>query len=87
MIPLLKAGDEVLVNPRAYRNHAPCVGDIVVAQRPNRSTVAMIKRVSSKLEDGRIILLGDNPDASTDSRSFGPVPLENIIGKVTSKFG
>ncbi len=87
MIPLLKAGDEVLVNPRAYRNQAPCVDDIVVAHRPDRPTVTMIKRVSSILKDGRIILLGDNPDASTDSRYFGPVPLENIIGKVTSKFG
>ena len=87
MIPQLKPGDEVLVNPRAYRTQTPYVGDIIVAHRPDRLGVTMIKRVSSVLEDGRLFLIGDNPDASTDSRSFGPVPRGFIVGKVTSKFG
>ncbi len=36
MIPILKPGDEVLVNTRAYREQTPRVGDIVVAHRPDR---------------------------------------------------
>ena len=31
--------------------------------------------------DGMIYVLGDNRQHSLDSRSFGPVPLENVIGK------
>jgi signal peptidase I len=30
---------------------------------------------------GTVYVLGDNRDQSYDSRSFGPVPLENVIGK------
>jgi signal peptidase I len=28
-----------------------------------------------------IFVLGDNRDASNDSRAFGPVPLENVVGR------
>lgn len=31
--------------------------------------------------EGYVFVLGDNRGHSSDSRSFGPVPLENIIGK------
>ena len=31
--------------------------------------------------DGFVYVLGDNRQHSFDSRSFGPVPLENVIGK------
>lgn len=87
MIPVLLPGDEVLVDRRAYRDQPPRQGDIVLAQRPDKPQVTMIKRVSSVLEDGRLILLGDNPDQSTDSRLFGPVLPHLIQGKITSKFG
>jgi nickel-type superoxide dismutase maturation protease len=87
MIPNLKPGDEVLVNPRAYRQQAPQIGDLVLARRPDREVVTMIKRVSAVYQDGRLLLLGDNPAASTDSRTFGPVSRHYIVGKVTSRFG
>lgn len=87
MIPQLKPGDEVLVDMRVYQKKSPQRGEVVVAQRPDRPEITMIKRVAEVLEDGRLILLGDNPQASSDSRSFGPVPRANIVGKVTSRFG
>jgi nickel-type superoxide dismutase maturation protease len=86
MIPNFQPGDEILVDLRAYRQEPPQAGDIVLAFRPDRTDVTMIKRVASVAHDGRLILLGDNPAASTDSRSFGPVPPANILGKATSKF-
>ena len=86
MIPHLQPGDELLVNPRAYRRQSPQVGDVVVAHRPDRTEITIIKRVASVEQNGRLFLLGDNPTSSTDSRSFGFVPPENILGKATSKF-
>ncbi len=82
MLPLLKPGDEVLMAPGAV----PVPGDIVVAQHPLRRDVRLIKRVESIVE-GRYVLKGDNPAESTDSRSFGPVTAEHIMGRVTSRFG
>lgn len=35
---------------------------------------------------GHYFALGDNRQASSDSRSFGPQPYENIIGKVLLRF-
>lgn len=87
MIPVLQPGDEVLVDLRAYQQKPPRVGDIVLAQRPDKPQVTMIKRVSSILEEGSLVLIGDNPNQSTDSRTFGPVNPGLIQGKVTSKFG
>ena len=86
MLPLLKSGDEVLVNPHAYRRALPQPGDIVVAQHPFRQDVRLIKRVTDVLDNGRYVLKGDNPAESTDSRAFGAISANHIIGQVTSRF-
>ncbi len=39
-----------------------------------------------KVPPGNVWTMGDNRQASSDSRSFGPVPVESIIGKVTVRF-
>ena len=85
MVPLLRPGDEVLVNPRAYRQTVPQVGDIVVSRHPYRVDVRLVKRITTLLEDGRCLLEGDNPSDSTDSRSFGAVAPQRILGRVTSR--
>ena len=72
MIPNLKPGDEVLINPRAYRQQLPQIGDIVLARRPDREVVTMIKRVSAVQQDGRLLLVGDNPAASTGQPRLWP---------------
>jgi signal peptidase I len=36
--------------------------------------------------DGQIFAMGDNRTFSSDSRTFGPVPVGNIIGKVILRF-
>ena len=41
----------------------------------------LVKRIGAVLEDG-VVLHGDNPRASTDSRSFGPVPSSAVLGRV-----
>lgn len=85
MLPLLQAGEEVLIDIAAYKQKLPEIGDLVVARHPNRPDLIMIKRVTEINEKG-YFLTGDNYNFSTDSRSFGVVKLEHIVGKVTSRF-
>jgi len=89
MLPLLRPGNEVLVDMRAYRRRPPRPGEVIVAQHPHMAGVWLVKRVEKVGKDGRFHLLGDNPDttASSDSRSFGPVPRSHILGRVTGRFG
>ena len=86
MAPLLQPGDEVLVDPRAYKQATPHVGDIVVSQHPYRVDVRLVKRITAILKDGRCLLEGNNPTESTDSRSFGAVAPQQILGRVISRF-
>jgi nickel-type superoxide dismutase maturation protease len=86
MAPLLQAGDHVLVDWRAYRSRSPRPGDIIVAQHPYRRDLRIVKRVASVLDNGYCVLEGHNPIESTDSRAFGPLPPDKILGRVTSRF-
>lgn len=86
MLPLLQPGEEVLIDPLAYVDRHPSLGDVVVAEHPKRPNLRLVKRVIAVLDTGDCLLVGDNPDASTDSRNFGAVSQRNILGKVTSRF-
>ena len=86
MIPSLKPGDEILLDPYIYRQQLPQVGDIVVTTHPHQKKLAVVKRISAITEDGSYFLTGDNPAASTDSRDWGTIKLRDIIGKATSLF-
>jgi nickel-type superoxide dismutase maturation protease len=87
MAPLLKQGDEVLLDPHAYRKHHPEIGEIVVARHPHSADFKIVKRVAFVDEDGGCFLVGDNRAASEDSRKFGVVSAEHLLGRVTSRFG
>ena len=39
-------------------------------------------RPETLVEDGNYVMLGDNRSQSCDSRTWGPVPRENLIGRV-----
>lgn len=82
MFPLLKPGDEVLMKPcRWYQ-----LGDIVVTSHPHQPSLKIIKRIHAILPDDTVILYGDNPAQSTDSRQFGPVARSRLLGRVTCRF-
>ena len=86
MVPLLSPGEEVLLVPHAYRHQPPQAGDIVVAQHPTRADLRLIKWVAYVDEAGHCFLKGINTDASTDSRSFGLVSPQFLLGKVVCRF-
>ncbi|PSR17476.1 nickel-type superoxide dismutase maturation protease [filamentous cyanobacterium CCP3] len=85
MQPLLVASTEVLINPFAYRQSRPSPGDLVVAYHPHQPGLRLIKWVVYVEAEG-CFLKGLNAAASTDSREFGLVPWERIVGQVVCRF-
>lgn len=75
MIPTLAPGERLLV-----RTDGPIViGDIVVFERESRFDIKRILRIEA---DG-IFVQGDNDLVSTDSRTYGVIPHEEVIGVAT----
>jgi nickel-type superoxide dismutase maturation protease len=85
MAPRLRAGALVIAEPldRAYVLRP---GDVVVARRPDRPQLDIIKRIHSIDAAGTIFLVGDNPRASTDSRDFGTVSREHVLARVRWRY-
>jgi len=83
MLPTLSPGDFVLVDPHGFDGRPPQPSDVLVARHPYQPTV-IVKRVA-EVVDGGVTLVGDNPEASSDSRSFGTITFDAIIGRVTSR--
>ena len=101
MEPTLQDGDRVLVDLWTLRGRLPQPGDIVVVSGPgDEDLVKRIARrpypgndpyptstlaTDSPLEPA-FVVLGDNPDRSTDSRAFGRVPRHRIRGRVVWRY-
>ena len=87
MSPTLEHGDWLIVDPGAYQNEPPQVGDVVVAQHPFQSDVKIVKRITAVIDPNKYHLQGDNPSSleSSDSRTFGPLPISHIQGQVTRR--
>lgn len=86
MIPALEPGDWLIVE-RVRRSGRPIQpGDIVLAGDPREQARTLVKRVV-RIDDGGFAWLeGDNPAESTDSRHFGPVGPEEILGRVRWRY-
>lgn len=89
-------GDLVLIERFCLQDFKFAHGDIVIFKSPNDHRQIYVKRlvalpgdwveVSSdilKIPEGHCWVEGDNAAMSWDSRSFGPIPLGLIRGRVT----
>jgi nickel-type superoxide dismutase maturation protease len=85
MRPALSPGERVVVSRASYWLGRPRSGDLVVLRDPRQPERLLIKRLDQPDGDGWRVL-GDNPDASTDSRAFGPVRRDSILGKVWFRY-
>jgi inner membrane protease subunit 1 len=82
MEPALRAGDWIVVRKLS---RPPRVGDVVLVRDPRDRENLMLKRVSG-VADGTCTILGDRPEESTDSRTFGPVPVANVLGRALFRY-
>lgn len=84
MLPTLKSGDYVMIDPYAAAADLKC-GDIALARHPFKQSVRIIKRVREISAEGKYYLVGDNAAESTDSRSFGAISPADILGKAVCR--
>jgi nickel-type superoxide dismutase maturation protease len=81
MLPTLQPGDRLLVDVKEYRNRPPQVGEVVIVIDPADATRWLVKRVTAVDTSARTMdVRGDSVANARDSREFGPVPLDSLIG-------
>lgn len=92
MLPAIKPGTVLVVVRTAYgfrlpwsltyllRWSKPKAGDVVVFLTPRGDRA--VKRCDALIGEDTFFALGDNKRESYDSRFYGPVPVDHIIGKV-----
>jgi len=92
MEPVIHDGTVLVVNRARYGLQVPVLnkylirwgmpkeGEVVIFYTPSGELA--VKRCITAGEDGNFYAEGDNSVASYDSRSYGPVNADNVIGKV-----
>ncbi len=85
MVPSVASGERVFVLRAAYWLRSPKAGDVVVLRDPREPERLLIKRIDV-VHGNSFEVAGDHADASTDSRTFGPVPANLILGKVWFRY-
>jgi nickel-type superoxide dismutase maturation protease len=88
MEPALSAGDRLVVVGLPWgRQPWPGPGAVVAVRDPRHPERILIKRVAAvDRHRDTIDVAGDHPAASTDSRTFGPVPRSSIVGRAVYRY-
>ena len=82
MEPAMRSGDWWIV--RRTRRLRP--GDAVLMAHPRRPEALVVKRLERRDPEGWWVL-GDNAEMSEDSRQFGTVPPDLIVGRLVRRYG
>ena len=83
MLPYLKEGDIVFFKKYKRNKSILKKRQIVIFNHPLKNK-NLIKRISS-VNQNNVEVLGDNIESSEDSKKFGLIKNEKIIGIITSK--
>jgi nickel-type superoxide dismutase maturation protease len=95
MAPALLPGDCLVVVRPAHRGlplfsaKEPWLkpGEVVAVRDPRHPGRILVKRVARVDGDGASLeVLGDASHASTDSRTFGPVPMSSVLGRAVYRY-
>ncbi|MFF8287895.1 nickel-type superoxide dismutase maturation protease [Streptomyces sp. NPDC016309] len=82
MVPTLHHGDQLLVHYGAPLR----AGDVAVLRHPLQQDLLIVKRLVER-RDGGWWVLGDNRAVeAVDSRAFGPVPPDLVLGRVRARY-
>ena len=81
MAPTLLPGDWLLVDSEAFRERLPGVGELVLVPDPREPRRLLVKRVVGVDQLGWLLVGGDDPAASTDSRAFGALDPAVVEGR------
>ena len=83
MEPTFKNGDK-LIFEKIMSDTKIKIDDIVLCFHPFKK-LKIVKRIRS-IDNGLYFLKGDNPNIldTSDSRTFGPLKINQIIGKLVS---
>jgi signal peptidase I len=79
LAPEFQQGDFVLVSKIPFLFVPPSPRDVIAFHQPGYGL--LIKRIQDINPDGGINVIGDHPE-SVDSRVFGAIRREDMIGKV-----
>jgi signal peptidase I len=79
LAPEYQNGDFVLVSKIPFLIVQPSPGDIIAFHQPGFGL--LIKRIQNLNPEGGVNVIGNHPE-SVDSRVFGSVRQEDVIGKV-----
>jgi signal peptidase I len=80
VVSRISYGLQLPSNKYLLRWGQPKAGEVIVFYTPSGEIA--VKRCTKSAEDGLFYAEGDNSLVSYDSRSYGPVFADNIIGKV-----
>ncbi|QGZ50927.1 nickel-type superoxide dismutase maturation protease [Streptomyces sp. QHH-9511] len=81
MVPTLLHGDQLLVHYGGRLRP----GSVAVLRHPLQQDLLIVKRLIERQGAGWWVL-GDNPDTEGDSRVFGAVPPELVLGRVRARY-
>lgn len=74
-------GDSVMLSEgNVILNGNTLIEDYLAAETSTRGKLKLKEGESVKVPDGTIFVLGDNRGNSTDSRDFGPISQDSIVG-------